>query len=186
MISSIDVIFFVKKENYIKLREIKKICILYIRIYFKKCSNCIGIESYFKHVYVHRKEKWHVRVSHSLISLRSIFFSQILVDSFGVAIHDTVKSSRRVRSFAKLSRDSCLLGVDVSTRVTKIDDAITRVITAKNQGAETPMTFVFVVNVGKPRVFLATVSHAAHAILRTHRNARERTRERRRATDMHA
>jgi len=54
-------------------------------------------------------------------------------------------------------------------RVTKIDDAIIRVITVKNRGAETPMTFVFVVNVGKARIFLTTVSHVAHANL-THAN----------------
>lgn len=70
-------------------------------------------------------------------------------------------------------------GVDVSMRVTKIDDAITRVITAKNRGAETPMTFVFVVNVGKAGVFLATMSHAAHAISRTqNRDTPEREKER--------
>lgn len=51
------------------------------------------------------------------------------------------------------------------------------------------MTFVFVVNVGKARVFLATVSHAAHAISRTQNRGdtpeNERERERKRARDMH-
>jgi len=78
------------------------------------------------------------------------------------------------RCLAKLSRESLATGIllvvsggNVSTCHTKIDDGITWVITAKNRGAETPMTFVFVVNVGKARVFLTAVSHVAHAISHT-------------------
>jgi len=52
------------------------------------------------------------------------------------------------------------------------------------------MTFVFVVNVGKARVFLVTVSHAAHAISRiqsrdTSENARAREKERKRERGTH-
>lgn len=127
--------------------------------------------------------------------LKVIYFGGVVCSQLTFDLWITIMSERIVASLncrmclSRRAFHSSHRGGDVSMRVTKIDDAITRVITAKNRGAETPMTFVFVVNVGKARVFLTAVSHVAHAISHTRiatcqknegENERERERDRKR------